>query len=296
MHLLRGHRRAVRAVAYAPGPTPLLVSAGDDHTLCLWDPAEGKEHGQLQSPRDGVLSLAFSPDGQLASGGAAGTLLLWDVPAEQPLARCAAGLSPVVSLAFTAGGGALLAGMRSLRYGGDPGRLMCWNLRPPHPCRDAGWVGEAESAAFAPSRDLFAVGRLDRGLELWEVARPQRDPVSWLPARVRALCFAPGDRLLAVATGRVIQIWDVEASRWLTACRGHRGDVAALAFSPDGGRLLSGGADRSVRLWEAVTGRPLGAWDWQISPVNAVAVSADGMTGACGGDKPTVVVWDLDED
>lgn len=297
MHLLRGHRRPVRAVAYAPGPAPLLVSAGDDHVLRFWDPVAGQERWQAPTPWGGVLSLAFSPDATgLAAGGPAGALSLWDVATGHGPGSHAVGLSPVIHVSFTSDGRSLLAGLRSQRYGGEPGMLLCWNLHSPDSFRDAGWVGEVESVAFAASRGLFAVGRLDRGLELWEVGRPQREPVAWMPSRVRALGFAPGDaRLLAVGTGRMIQIWNVEEGRWLASCRGHRADVSALAFSPDGTRLLSGGADRTVRLWDAHTGRPLGGWDWQVGPVNAVAVSPDGMTGACGGDKPAVVVWDLDE-
>lgn len=297
MHHLQGHRRPVRAVAYAPGTTPLLVSAGDDQDIRVWDPVAGREITLLQNRREGILSLAFTPDGtQLATGGHAGTLMVWDMEVHEVQLWMGIGLSPIVGLAYSSDGQAVLSGLRSQRYGGEPGRLLCMNLRPIRPFVDVGWVGEVESVAFAPARDLFAVARLDRGVELWEVGRPQRDPVAWMPVRVRALCFSPGAAdLLAVATGRMIQIWNVVERRWGASCKGHRADVSGLAFSPDGRLLLSGGADRSVRLWETHTGRALGAWDWQLGAIHAVAVASDGMTAACGGEKPGVVVWDLDD-
>ena len=47
----------------------------------------------LECRRDGILTLAFSPDGRLlTSGGRAGSLTVWNVPnrAAMPARRCAA--------------------------------------------------------------------------------------------------------------------------------------------------------------------------------------------------------------
>jgi WD40 repeat protein len=294
MHTLTGHRQAIRAVAYAPGAA-LVASAGDDRSIRLWDAAAGREVALIESRRDGILALAFSPDGRrLACGGRAGSVTVWEVaePARPGWTyRCA---GPVVALAFTSDGRALVAGVRSQRYGGEPGRLVCCNLEPYHPAQPLDWSGDLESAAFAPDRDLLAVAGAHRGVELWEVGRRRRGPAFWLGARVRAVQFAPGGGLLAAAGGRVVQVCHVEEGRWLPPFRGHRADVLALAFSPDGRLLLSGGADRSARLWEVASGRQLAAWDWQLGAVHAVAVAGDGMTAAAGGEKPAVVVWDID--
>jgi WD40 repeat protein len=301
MHTLSGHRRSVRAVAYAPGPASLLASAGDDQSVRLWDPCAGQELATLESRRDGLLALAFAPDGGLlASGGRAGSLLVWDVAhrvaGSVPAPEMSLCPGPVIGLSFTTDGRALLAGLRSQRYGGEPGRLLCWNLRPAHPLVPLDWQGDVESVAIAPGRDLLAIAGQFRGVELWEVGRRRQDPAFWMPSRVRSLCFSPTPaRLLAVASGRVVQVWDVEQRRWAATCKGHRADVLALAFDPAGRTLLSGSADHSVRQWDAATGAPIAAWDWHIGAVHALAFAADGMTAAAGGEKPEVVVWDVDE-
>src|SRR5262245_61968769 len=252
MHTLAGHSHAIRALAYAPGRESLLASAGEDRSIRLWDPALGQQLALLECRRDGILALTFSPDGRLlASGGRAGSLTVWDVATRTQAPGTSLCAGPIVTVSFTPDGRALLAGLRSQRYGGEPGRLVCWNLSPLHPLERLHWTGDVESVGIAPSRHLLAIAGQHRSVELWEVGRRRADePAFWLPARVRSLCFSPGDaRLLAAATGRVVQLYDLDTRQWVAHCQGHRADVNALAFSPDGQQLLSGGTDRSVRLW-----------------------------------------------
>jgi WD40 repeat protein len=244
-----------------------------------------------------LLALAFAPDGSLlATGGRAGSLIVWDVARRTPDPGVSVCAGPVVGLSFTSDGRALLAGLRSQRYGGEPGRLLCWNIRPAHALECLDWCGDIESVAIAPARDLLAIAGQYRGVELWEVGRRRQEPSFWMPSRVRSLCFSPGSaRWLAVASGRLIQVWNVDQRQWSVQCKGHRADVFALAFDPTARVLLSGSADRSVRLWEVATGRQLAAWDWQIGAIHTVAFSVDGMTAAAGGEKPEVVVWDVED-
>jgi WD40 repeat protein len=66
--------------------------------------------------------------------------------------------------------------------------------------------------------------------------------------------------------------------RWLS---GHKNDVRAVAFTPDG-RLVSGGSDRTVRVWNVASGKCQTTIK-AASVVYAVAVSPDGKTLAYAG-------------
>src|SRR5262245_6147651 len=133
MRTLRGHTHAVRAVAYAPGRPGLLASAGDDRTVRLWDAPSGELLVTHPGHGDSLLSLAFDPSGAvLASGGRTGSLAWWTAEGGglSAVSNSLVSRGAAVALAVTAGGGAVLAALRSLVYGDSPG-VWRWGLRPP---------------------------------------------------------------------------------------------------------------------------------------------------------------------
>ncbi|MEM7588827.1 MAG: pentapeptide repeat-containing protein, partial [Myxococcota bacterium] len=62
----QGHRLHVNAVRFSPNQqTPLLVSAGNDAQICVWDPVTGQQIRCWQPHHSAILSLDFSVDGHL---------------------------------------------------------------------------------------------------------------------------------------------------------------------------------------------------------------------------------------
>src|SRR5690349_17598922 len=109
MHILQGHRRAVRALAYAPGDPATLASAGDGGSVRLWNLSTAQNGASLGGHVSGLLSLAFAPNGNLlATGGRDGSLRLWDVAHQRPHAVLP-WREPIYAVAFASGGRTVLA-------------------------------------------------------------------------------------------------------------------------------------------------------------------------------------------
>lgn len=124
---------------------------------------------------------------------------------------------------------------------------------------------------------------------------------------VRGLTFSPDGRLLCVAAGRAVAVYEIPARSdeddeegaptLAYTLKGHKA-AAAVAFSPDGSTLATADEQGVIRLWDAATGKEKAgsARDWKVGKVGALVFSPDGCTCVAGGEGGRLVVWDLEPD
>jgi WD40 repeat protein/MinD-like ATPase involved in chromosome partitioning or flagellar assembly len=73
---------------------------------------------------------------------------------------------------------------------------------------------------------------------------------------------------------------------------GHTGDLAAVAFSPDGRQLLTASWDKTIRVWWAKDGTSITTLSGHTGVVSSLAFAPDGDTLVTGSWDKTVRLWD----
>ena len=98
-----------------------------------------------------------------------------------------------------------------------------------------------------------------------------------------------------------MRLWDVATGQEKSILTGHRYDVEAVTFSPDGATLASGSRDGTVRVWDVDTGQQKHRLINEKYPdrlsnpwVVSVVFSPDGLTLASANRDTTVRVWDVE--
>jgi RNA polymerase sigma factor (sigma-70 family) len=315
-----GHTGRVTTLAFSLD-NKTLATGSQDNTIRFWETATGKELRTLRGHTFGINAVVFSGDGKLlASGGSdyQGVLRLWDVAGGIELTQLQGHQDAVLGLACSPDG-------KTLASCGK-GSIRLWDLEPKrgwHPRRQ-GQLGSAKeyyySVAFSPDGKTLASGK-QKGIELWdlrthrvvlqwglftreeEVIRSDHPETSRYVDGVYSLCFSPDGKTL-VSGSRVafnlrefaakeIRLWDVATGKERQRFTGHRGEINATAFSPDGKTLASASADGTIRLWEMATGKERGRFTGHQGLVNALVFSSDGRLLASASEDTTVLVWDV---
>jgi WD40 repeat protein/serine/threonine protein kinase len=117
------------------------------------------------------------------------------------------------------------------------------------------------------------------------------------------LAISPDGRLLAIATGEAVQLWDMATGRPQDAPFELGETVSATLFSPDGTLLAASSKVGVARLWNPLTGKAVGpllqleGTKCEYSSYKekrSAAFSSDGKLLATAMSNGTVLVWETD--
>jgi WD40 repeat protein len=299
---VRGHNRAIAALAFAPDGRR-LASSSWDNKVAIWqmDGVEPKEIARIDGSPSGI---AFTADGTgLATGSPASKVVIWDISTDKPKVRCNLSGHKYRPFALR-----IAPGGKMLASGSLEPVLRLWKFEGNEPEIWAALANEEapslgiSSLSFSGKGKLLAAGSSvgKQTLRIWDVSGNVVDERTLPATQARTVEFSPAAPILAFAgEDAVIHLWSVAGAqpKELRTLKGHKAAtkppaIKALAFTPSGAVLASSGADRRLMLWDAKTGEKLR--DWQLlDEVRALAFAPDGRHLAIGNDDGTIYLLHL---
>lgn len=254
VRILNGHKTEVYAVAFSPD-NQMLASSSYDGNVILWNVKSGKILRTLKI-KEWSVAIAFSPDSQqLAVGSQDRNVIVFDVQNGNIL-RTLETRFGVYSLAFSPDGRYLAA---------DVFAIMLWDLKTGKVVKTLeGHQNSVRDLAFSNDNRFLASASSDKTARIWNVETGETvkiletktpitvnyspQPLNWkMP--VTAVAFSPDGKILAVATGRAVHLWEVSTGKMVRTLEGHSQSVTSVAFLHDSRTLASGSLDGTVRLW-----------------------------------------------
>ncbi|MBX9680534.1 MAG: hypothetical protein K2X38_17390 [Gemmataceae bacterium] len=304
------HGQEIVAVAYSPDGLR-LATASKDHSVKIWDLANGHELLTYLGHKDQVRCVAFSPDGsRIASAGAEKDIRVWD-PATGKDAFVAKGQGQYVTALEFAKDGKFIVATHVGNPGGAQGLLVFYDAVKGEAKQTIDkFPATTRTMAFNPDGSILAVGDDTGGVRLYQYPKATEDSgaveywshqdptgasqyLSISPDNnVLLRCnpdgakffklHKPGDAFGPVAPIRTIASPGVE-TRFVSS-----------AFSRDGKTVFLGSTDGVIRTFDAETGNPAGTLRGHTNEVKSLTLNPAGNQLASAGSDYMVRLWDFD--
>jgi len=321
-----GHVGRVPAVAISPDGK-LLASAGEDHTIRIWDLKNLREARRIVTRDAWIVNLLFANEGKYLVS-AAETIKIWDV-ATGELIKEQPGQAPMALSAD----GQLLA-FRAM--GHSAGDIHLWRLRDfteLEPVRGFTWHEyQPCQLAFIPGSSTLAAGCVDQTIKFWNLETRSEIKMTQSPLEAPFAVSPDGTKIASQTgsqTGALFQLTSVKSGRrvgaltifgklkvpeqpegeerpWDAYLPNNKSTVtsfrvSAVIFSPKGRFVASlGYSSRTyvILVWDMLdVEHPqllrVGPWDGEMTFSADEQVLASGNGPRRSGDPANPRVWDM---
>ena len=243
-----------------------------DESIIVLDGITGSQKAVLSAESDYVRSVTFSSDGtSLVSGGGDYTVKLWDVQTGGVVKTFDGHTDDVFSVSIS-------VDCTMIASGSEDKTIRLWDVQLGECLHVMGQQERVYHVSFSPTDPQYLISASGGKLWQWDISSCKINPVhdsshvTFSLDQVKLVlckgvvvvvqhlshrqlsgccCLIPGGRLIAVAIGSTINIWDITSSEphLIKTYVGHTKDITSLAFSSPSS-LISSSYDQSVKFWQ----------------------------------------------
>ncbi|MEW6355779.1 MAG: WD40 repeat domain-containing protein [Planctomycetota bacterium] len=278
-------------VAFDPVKPEFAVGRLSGKFINIWSAETGKEARTLRShASNGVLDLAYSPDGKLlASVGRDQLIHIWYVGNGREICALKGHQKDTNAVAFSRDG-------TRLASGGADKTLILWDVRTGQMIRKLERHSDGIMAlCFSPDGRYLASAGADLAVRIWEAdsgnwLRTMKGPV--LP--ITCLAFTPDSKRIACGDqdGRVY-IYQAEDGKFVKNLGQHtwggrsNWPITSILFFSDGKQMITAATDGTVKVWDMASGKFVHTIRAHVGGAADMALSAkDKLLVTVGGSEP----------
>ncbi|KAG8807254.1 hypothetical protein FRC17_004554 [Serendipita sp. 399] len=225
---MTGHTGPVHVVTYSKGAATYCLSGGQDRSIRLWNPTNGKEIKKYEAHGYEVLSVACSYDNaKIASGGGDKSLFYWDVATGQTIRRIPGHLGRINAVAFNEDASVVVSS------------IFLWYLNSP---------------GLGLTRVL---GSFDATVKIWDLKAQARSPIQSLDDSRDAIqtLYVGTQEITSGSVDGHIRTYDLRKGQLTSDYLGH--PVTSIVPTKDLQTLLVTTLDGKIRLMDRKTGQCL---------------------------------------
>lgn len=286
--VLAGHTDLVEAAEWSPDGR-LIVSAGSDKTIRVWEAATGTEVRRLEAHTGSIIAAAWSPNGRwIVSAGDDRTVRIWEVATGVEVYRLEGHTDWVVAAIWSPDG-------RLVASASDDQTVRVWEIATGRQlCCLEGHTSGINAVAWSPDGHWIASASGDRTVRVWDTTKwDEAHCLEGHTSGVTSVAWSPdGNLLVSASSDRTMRVWKVATGMEILCMEGHTNEIRASHWSPDGRWVVSASLDRTVRVWETATGTEIRRLEGHVSGVSAAAWSPNGQWIITAGWDRMLRVWD----